>query len=121
MNEKIEDFKFSNWEDSAKTLETENKKLKKRVKELEAELKDRTKIIEITEKLRQQWEEYQALETEVEKYKKVWMMAASLYDENGLAMPKDLMFKNFKDLDKEVLKWKVGYEKTKPRRGEMDG
>ncbi len=62
-----------------------------------------------------------ALEDEVEKYKKVWMMAASLYDENGLAMPKDLMFKNFKDLDKEVLKWKVGYEKTKPRRGEMDG
>ena len=28
MNEKIEDFKFSNWEDYAKTLEAENEKLR---------------------------------------------------------------------------------------------
>ncbi len=28
MNEKIEDFKFSNWEDYAKTLKAENEKLR---------------------------------------------------------------------------------------------
>ena len=50
---------------------------------------------------------------ELEIYKKVWMQAASLFDENGLAMPKDLMFKNFANLDKEILKWKIGYEQIK--------
>ena len=42
--------------------------LEKRVKELEGELKDRTKIREITEKLRQQWDDYQALQAKVEDY-----------------------------------------------------
>ncbi|KKL25356.1 hypothetical protein LCGC14_2406130 [marine sediment metagenome] len=43
MSEKIEDFKFSNWEDYAKTLEAENKKLredKKKVKQLFSDYQD---------------------------------------------------------------------------------
>ncbi|KKK71102.1 hypothetical protein LCGC14_2917330 [marine sediment metagenome] len=59
---------ISKLETDKEALESENEKLKKRVKELEAELKDRTKIREITEKLRQQWDDYQALQAKVEDY-----------------------------------------------------
>ena len=49
MSEKIEDFKFSNWEDYAKTLEAENEKLRLTIDQLKIclELGDDQKFYEI--------------------------------------------------------------------------